>query len=86
MNVNVTDAQEALVRRAVAEGGYASASEVVRYALRLFEVEYELRQGKLAAVRNAVDASMRDLQRGDVLTAAQAHERFSDRIDGLFPD
>lgn len=51
MNVNLTPELETLVRRKVASGMYASASEVVREALRLMEGQDQLRAVQLDQLR-----------------------------------
>ncbi len=49
MNVNLTPQLEDMVRRKVASGLYASASEVIREALRLMETQDRAR-GKVSTV------------------------------------
>ncbi len=51
MNVNLTPQLEELVRAKVAAGLYASASEVVREALRLMDEQDRLRAAKLEQLR-----------------------------------
>lgn len=57
------------VKDAVAEGNYASTSEIVREALRDWELKAELRKRKLVALRKHVDLGLRDLARGRVVDA-----------------
>lgn len=54
MNVNLTPQLEELVRAKVDSGMYASASEVVREALRLMDEQDRLRQAKLDELRAEV--------------------------------
>ncbi|MEO7854368.1 MAG: type II toxin-antitoxin system ParD family antitoxin [Rubrivivax sp.] len=54
MNVNLTPQLEELVRAKVNSGMYASASEVVREALRLMDEQDRLRQVTLDDVRREV--------------------------------
>jgi antitoxin ParD1/3/4 len=54
MNINLTPQLEELVRSKVASGLYASASEVVREALRLLEEQDRLRGAKLERLRGEV--------------------------------
>lgn len=54
MNVNLTPELETLVRRKVASGMYASASEVVREALRLMEDHDQTRAVRLDQLRQEV--------------------------------
>lgn len=53
MNVSLTPELEALVQDKVASGRYASASEVVRDALRLLEQRDKTEAEKLAWLRKA---------------------------------
>ena len=54
MNVSLGDRWEKFVESTVQEGRYASASDVVREGLRLVEE----RERKLAALREAIEASI----------------------------
>ena len=51
----------ALVKEAVAGGDYASASEIVREALRDWEVKAETRRRKLDALRGDIDEGLKDV-------------------------
>ncbi len=57
LNINLTPELEKMVRAKVAAGHYGSASEVIREALRLMEMQDELRRIKLERLR-------RDIQEG----------------------
>jgi len=54
MNVNLSPQLEDLVRSKVSSGLYASASEVVREALRLLQEQDRLREVKLEELRREV--------------------------------
>ena len=54
----------ALLKDAVALGEYASASEVVREALRDWEVKAEIRRRKLEALRAHIEEGVRDADEG----------------------
>ena len=54
-NVNLTEELDRFVRTKVASGRYENASEVVRDALRVLEFEEQMRQAKIAALREAID-------------------------------
>ena len=54
MNVNLTPQLEKLIHSKVASGLYASASEVVREALRLMDEQDRLREAKLEQSRSDV--------------------------------
>lgn len=55
MTVVVPDAMAAKIHAAVEAGEYASASEVVRDAMRLWNERREFRQDELLALRDAWD-------------------------------
>ena len=48
------------VREKVAKGEYASQSDVVRAALRLWQKSEELKERKLASLREKIDRSLSD--------------------------
>ncbi|HUK09976.1 MAG TPA: ribbon-helix-helix protein, CopG family [Stellaceae bacterium] len=54
----------ALVKEAVAEGDYASSSEVVREALRDWETKRALRLRDLATLKADIDKGLSDLTKG----------------------
>lgn len=54
MNVSIGERWERFVERAIREGRYGSASELVREGLRLVEE----REARLAALRSTLDASI----------------------------
>jgi antitoxin ParD1/3/4 len=56
----------AAVKGAVAEGGYASASEVVREALRDWKMKRALQIDELAALKADIDKGLADLAAGRV--------------------
>ncbi len=54
MNINLAPQLEELVRSKVASGMYASASEVVREALRLMDEQDRLRAARLGQLRDDI--------------------------------
>jgi len=56
----------AVVKRAVARGDYASASEVVREALRDWKMKRALQLQELAALKADIDRGLADLAEGRV--------------------
>ena len=64
MNVSLTPELEEWVDERVRSGRYASASEVIREALRLLEVEEGAKQRRLEGVRNKIDRGLDQLQKG----------------------
>jgi antitoxin ParD1/3/4 len=75
MNVSLTPELEQLVAEKVESGRYTSASEVIREALRLLEEQDQLRQNRLAAVRQKIDRGLSQLDRGEGIPADQAKSR-----------
>lgn len=74
MNVSLTPELEKLVADKVAAGLYASASEVIRDALRLLEERDMLRQAKLEAMRKGVQKGFDELDRGEGVPTEQVFE------------
>lgn len=65
MNVSLTSKMADFVAREVASGDYASASELVRDALRLLQREREIEREKIEALRAAIDVGLRQADRGE---------------------
>lgn len=58
LTVSLTPHQAAMMQSVVENGGYASNSEIVRDALRLWEQREELRQMELAHLKRAYEEGM----------------------------
>ena len=54
----------ALVKSAVTGGDYASTSEVVREALRDWEIKAEIRRRKLESLRQHLGEGVKDIEEG----------------------
>jgi antitoxin ParD1/3/4 len=65
MEISLTREHEELIRRKLHEGGYASASDVVRDALGLLEEREQLRQIRIARLQKEVAAGLASLNRGE---------------------
>jgi antitoxin ParD1/3/4 len=63
-NINLTDRLDDFVARQVSSGRYGNASEIVREALRLLEVQHEERRIKLKALRSAAKSAFREIDEG----------------------
>jgi len=63
----------AVVKGAVADGDYASTSEVVRAALRDWKMKRALQLQELAALRADIDKGLADLAAGRVREFDAAH-------------
>jgi len=77
LTVSLTPKQAARLQDAVDGGGYASNSEIVREALRLWEQREELRTLELERLKRAYDEGMasgdgRDVDRAAFLRALKA--------------
>jgi len=58
MNISLTPRLEEMIREKIASGSYSSASEVVREALRLLELEDQLRSLKLQKLRQDIQEGL----------------------------
>lgn len=65
MNVSLTSKMADFVAREVASGDYASASELVRDALRLLHREREIEREKIEALRAAIHVGWEQAERGE---------------------
>lgn len=72
MNVSLPDDMAEFVNKEVAAGGYSSASEVVRSALRLLQHDKALEQEKLAILRREVSLGLEDAAAGRFSTKTVA--------------
>ena len=64
MNVSLPVDMVDFVEQEVAEGGYASSSEVVRDALRLLQHDKALEREKLAILRREIQIGLDDAEAG----------------------
>ncbi len=75
MNVSLTPELEQWVDEKVRSGRYASASEVIREALRLLEEQELARQKTLAGVREKIDRGLKQLDQGKGIPPEEARAR-----------
>lgn len=75
MNISLTPELERMVDEKVKTGRYASASEVIREGLRLLEEQEQLKQQRLAAVRQKIDRGLEQLDRGLGVSGSEARAR-----------
>jgi antitoxin ParD1/3/4 len=68
MNVSLPRELAAFVEDEVASGGYSTASEVVRDALRLLRREREQYEQKMAILRRELQIGMDDIEAGRIST------------------
>jgi antitoxin ParD1/3/4 len=66
MTITLTDDQAKRVKAAVAKGEYASHSEVIRDALREWELGQALRQQALTELKAEIDKGVADVKAGRV--------------------
>ena len=64
MNISLTPELDSFVLEKVQTGMYHSASEVIREGLRLLKEQDQIRQARLAQLRNAVDVGVEQIARG----------------------
>lgn len=67
MNVHLTPELETLVHNKVKTGRYNSASEVVREALRLFELRDRAQEVQLRSIRRKIDQGWNSLARDEAI-------------------
>jgi antitoxin ParD1/3/4 len=65
MNVSLTPEISSFVSREIASGDYATASELVRDALRLLRRERDMEEQKLEILRRKVDIGIGQAERGE---------------------
>jgi len=75
MNVSLTPELEHWVDEKVRTGRYASASEVIREALRLLEQQELARKRQLVQVREKIDRALEQLEQGKALDPEDARPR-----------
>lgn len=80
LTVSLTPHQAAMMQSAVENGGYASNSEIVRDALRLWEQREEIRQMELGRLKKAYDEGMasgegREISADNLLAELKAEAR-----------
>ena len=75
MNVSLTPELEHWVDEKVRTGRYASASEVIREALRLLEQQELARKRQLVQVREKIDRALEQLEQGKALDLEDARAR-----------
>ena len=73
-NVVLTERQEKLIEALVRSGRYQNASEVLREGLRLIERREGEDAAKVAALRQAAEVGIADLERGAFQEFADAEE------------
>ncbi len=64
LTITLPSEMAALMKAAVSEGAYASSSEIIREALRDWELKTELRRRKLEALRRDIDQGDQDIKAG----------------------
>jgi antitoxin ParD1/3/4 len=82
-NINLTEHFDQFVQRQVSSGRYSNASEIVREALRLLEVQEHERLAKLKALRQAAKQGFDEIDQGKgiLLKGKGAVRRFITKIE-----
>ncbi len=63
-NINLTEHLDQFVERQVCTGRYGNASEIVREALRLLELQEQEREARLDALRHAAQQGFDEIDQG----------------------
>lgn len=66
LTITLTPELTETIKAAVSEGDYASASEVIREALREWKTRRELRQEELAALKADIDQALAQVAAGQL--------------------
>ncbi len=82
LTITLPSAMAATVKGAVADGDYASNSDVVREALRDWTMKRALQRQELAALKTDIDQGLADLAAGRI--ADFDADRIADRGRSLF--
>ena len=80
MNVSLTPELEKFVQEKVASGLYTSASEVIRESLRLLHSYEDLRAKRLEQMDQAIDIGLRELKKGEGVSATAVYQRLHKKI------
>lgn len=80
LTISLSPQQLSRIQRAVDTGAYASNSEVLREALRLWEQREELRAMDMARLRQAYEEG---LASGEPVDGEEAFARIRAEIDGM---
>jgi len=83
MNVELTPELEQLVRSKVDSGRYASASEVVGEALRLFEEQDELLVLSKEEIRAQIEEGWQSARRGELVDGKAVFRRLEAELDAI---
>lgn len=79
MNVHLTPQLESLVEAKVREGGYSSASEVVKEALRLMQERDEFLELRKKDIAREIREGYESLSRGEGIPAETAFQELDRR-------
>ncbi len=85
MNVRLTPELEQLVHEKVQSGRYASASEMVREALRQLEQKDEQRERQLQAIRGRIDESLAQADQGHCVDGEAFMQELIDSVSNKDP-
>ena len=84
LNITLPADMARLVRSKVAEGRYASNSELIREALRTWAEQEEVRAHRLAALRQRIDEA--DAETAPPLTDADVERHFQEKLQRSMAD
>jgi antitoxin ParD1/3/4 len=83
MTIKLTPKLERLVRKKVKGGGYTSASEVVREALRFFEGKEDLVAFRRDDLRGKITEGLASLRRGEAVDGEVFFARLETKLKTL---
>jgi len=83
MNVSLTPELENLVQEKLGSGRYASANDLIREALQLLEDRDQTEEAHKSWVRDAIDAGLASLARGEGVDGATFMAQMQDELAEL---
>lgn len=83
MNVHLTPELEQFVRNKMKSGGYNSASEVIREAIRLLEERDEIFTLRQDEIRKQIEEGWQSSKRGELVDGDEVLERIDAEIEAL---
>ena len=81
LSVALTPEMAAMVRAAVEGGDYASTSEVIRDALRLWKAERAARSLPVEELRRAIEIGLAQLDRGESIPGEEVLAEVTRRLE-----
>lgn len=82
LSVSLSPELAKLVRSAVGQGGYTSSSELIREALRDWQVKQAIKEAELERMRQGIAMGLDDIENGK-FTAISNQQELDDFVEGI---